>query len=63
MVRDGRKISTGRLYKVGVEESNGDVISAVGRHLAAETNFQSNPAGLKISVNLLKVTDRRKTSM
>jgi hypothetical protein len=36
-VRDRRKISTDHLYKIGVGESNGDVISAVGRHLAAET--------------------------
>jgi hypothetical protein len=25
------------LYQIGVGEANGDVISAVGRHLAAET--------------------------
>ena len=26
-----------RLYKVGVGESNGDVIFALGRHIAAKT--------------------------
>ena len=35
--RDRRKISTDSLGKIGVRESNGDVIFALGRHLAAKT--------------------------
>jgi hypothetical protein len=36
-VRDERKIPTDRLYENGVGESNGDVISAAGRLIAAQT--------------------------
>jgi hypothetical protein len=36
-----RKIPTDRLYEIGVRESNGDVISAVGRHLMVETTSGS----------------------
>jgi hypothetical protein len=41
-VRDGRKISTDHKYKIGVEVSNGDVISAAGRQLAAKTICSPN---------------------
>ena len=36
-IRDRRKISIDSLYKIGVGESNGDIIFALGRHLAAKT--------------------------
>ena len=32
-----KKISIDSLYKIGVGESNGDIIFALGRHLAAKT--------------------------
>jgi hypothetical protein len=37
MVRDKRKISTDDRYNIGIGESNGDVISTLGHHLAAKT--------------------------
>ena len=36
-VRDRQKISTDSLYKIWVGESNGNVIFALGRHLAVKT--------------------------
>ncbi len=33
---DGRKISMEHLYEIGAGESNDDVISGLGRHLAAK---------------------------
>ena len=36
-VRDRQKISIDSLYKIGVVESNGDVIFGIGRHPAAKT--------------------------
>jgi hypothetical protein len=51
MVRHRRKISLDSLYKIGVEESNGDISFALGRHLAAKTT--SGPIlKLKIVNNL-----------
>ena len=61
-VWDRRKISTDSLYKVGVGESNGDVISALGRHLMPKTTSGSI-LKLKIANNLSTVRDRRKMSM
>jgi hypothetical protein len=36
---NGQKISTDSLYKIWIGESNGDVIFASERHLAAKTTF------------------------
>jgi hypothetical protein len=44
-VWDKQKISTHRLYKTGVKESNGDVISAARRRLAAKI---TSSASLKV---------------
>ncbi len=39
MDEDRRKLSIDQLNEIGVAESNGDVISGLGRHLAAEFTF------------------------
>ena len=53
-VGDRRKISTDRLYKIGVGESNRDVISAAGRHLAVKTT-----SGLILKVLKSRITCER----
>ena len=50
--RDRRKISTHSLYKIGVGESNGNVIFGLGRHLAAKTTSGPILKIVKIANNL-----------
>jgi hypothetical protein len=52
MVRDRRKISADSLNKIGVGESKGDVIFALGRRLAAKTTSSPIFKTVKIVNNL-----------
>jgi hypothetical protein len=61
-VRDRRKISRDSLYKIEVGESNGEVISALGRHLASKTTpvtggQRSDFKGVNIANNVSKVRE------